>query len=157
MGDFAFYWQQYGREAGRDGLRVLGWYTSRAWVMTRLVRGDRVWLFIAGEACGQTQAAHQAYLAELLVVAEVVNNPEYRPNIEGSPRFRIVGIEDRCALVTPRPILVDDIFRRPGSNPLQHIGVARQTPFQLDEGQVAALLGRLHEKCPEVHALATQV
>src|SRR5262249_6077867 len=97
-----------------------------------------------------------AYVAQLLVVDRWENNPDYEPGDQGSPRFYIYGLEDRCILVEP-PALVDSIFRRPGTDPKQHIGIARQTPFKLDGGQVAKLLALLREQRPKVYAVALEL
>jgi hypothetical protein len=155
MADYAFYWPRYLNESGADGEPVTGWLTSRDWLVNRLHRGDRVWLFIGGDACGDDEEPHRAYVAQLLVVDHWGNFAEHEPGVRGSPRFRIHGIEDRCILVEP-PALVDSIFRRPGTDPAQHIGLARQTPFELDGGQVAELFALLRERFPAVHAVATQ-
>lgn len=156
MPDYAFYWPQYLSESGDDGEPVTGWLTSRDWLVNRMHRGDRIWLFIGGDACEDAEGPHRAYVAQLLVVDGWGNYENHEPGVRGSPRFRIRGTEDRCILVEP-PALVDSIFRRPGADPEQHIGVARQTPFELDGLQVAELLAVLGERYPEVHALATQV
>jgi hypothetical protein len=155
MGDWALYWPQYQQDSGADGEPITGWLTSRDWLVNRLHRGDRLWLFIAGDACGTEEGPHRAYVAQLLVVDTWDNYEDHEPGVQGSPRFHIHGIEDRCVLVDP-PALVDSIFRQPGRDPAQHIGVARQTPFKLDGGQVTQLLQLLREDYPEVHVAATQ-
>jgi hypothetical protein len=156
VADYAFYWQQYLNESGDDGRPRTGWLTSRDWLVKRLHHGDRAWLFIGGDACGDEEGPHRAYVAQLLVVDGWGNYEDHEPGVRGSPRFEIHGIEDRCILVQP-PALVDSIFRRPGSDPEQHIGVARQTPFELDGGRVAEVLALLRDRYPEVHAVAIQV
>jgi hypothetical protein len=60
-------------------------------------------------------------------------------------------VADRCLLVTP-PLLVDDVFRQSSASAEQHIGTARQTPFQLDQAQQAALLARVQKERPQVYA-----
>lgn len=52
MADWAFYWPQYMNESGADGEPVTGWLTSRDGLVNRLRQGDRIWLFIGGDACG---------------------------------------------------------------------------------------------------------
>jgi hypothetical protein len=151
--DFAFYWPLYSKESGANGEPVTSWLTSREWLVNRLHRGDRVWLFIGGSACGDIERPHRAYVAELLVVDGWGDFKGYKPGVKDSPRFHIRGIKDRGILVDP-PALVDSIFRRPGTDPQQHIGLARQTPFQLGGRQVAKLLALLRERRPEVYAVA---
>src|SRR5262249_604501 len=148
--DFGIYWLNYAEESGRTGVPVTGWYTGREWLVKRLRPGDRIWLFVGGSALGDTQAPHRGYVAQLLVVNGWDDNDE-----EGGSRFFIEGDADRCVLVTP-PLLVDDVFRQLSAPAEQHIGTARQTPFQLDEGQQAALLARLQKERPAVYAVATQ-
>lgn len=154
MADFAIYWQRYRKESGSSGLPVIGWLTSRESLVNRLSRGDRVWLFIGGDACGKTKQKHRAYLAQLLVVDEWGDFGEYDPDFNRSPRFQIVGDENRCVLVDP-PLLVDQIFRPAGSDPDLHIGQARQTPFMLDGIQEAQLLAQLRAQRHTVYTVAT--
>jgi hypothetical protein len=156
MADWAFYWPQYLNESGADGEPVTGWLTSRDWLVNRLHQGDRLWLFIGGDACGDEEGPHRAYVAQLLVVDRWGNYAGHEPGVRGSPRFRIDGLAEHCILIDP-PALVDSIFRQPGTDTERHIGLARQVPFQLDDGQVVALLGLLQAHNPEVHAVATQV
>jgi hypothetical protein len=155
MADFAFYWPRYLNESGHDGEPVTGWLTSRDWLVNRLQCSDRLWLFIGGDACGDNDEPHRAYVAGLVVVDHWANYDEYDPEVPGSPRFRIHGIADRCALLNP-PALVDSIFRKPGGDPKQHIGIVRQTPFQLEDSQVGALLEMLSAFYPDVYITATQ-
>ena len=156
VADWAIYWPQYPNESGADGAPVTGWLTSRDWLVNRLHRGDRIWLFIGGDACGDEEAPHRAYVAQLLVVDDWGNNVANEPIGAAVPRLHIRGIPERCILVDP-PALVDGIFRRAGADAEQHIGVGRQTPFELDGGQVAQLLALLREQHPAVHEVATQV
>ncbi len=155
MADWAIYWQRYRNETGADGDSVTGWLTSRDWLVNRLHRGDRIWLFIGGDACGDEEGPHRAYVAQLLVIDNWSNYADHEPGDRGSPRFHIHGIEDRCIRVNP-PALVDSIFRRPDTNLAQHIGLARQTPFELDDGRVTELLTLMRERYSEVHAAAIQ-
>ena len=156
MADWAIYRLQYLNESGADGEPVLNWLTSRDWLVNRLHSGDRVWLFIGGNACGDEAGPHRAYVSQLLVVAGWGNYEHFVPGESGSPRYRINGVVDRCILVEP-PAEVDRIFRQPGTDVAQHIRVARQTPFELDGRQAAQILTLLSLRYPEVHAVATQV
>ncbi len=156
MADWALYWPQYHRESGADGCPVTGWLTNRTWLVNHLCRGDRIWLFIGGDACGDEEAPHRAYVAQLLVVDNWGNNVDNEPMRGAIPAYHIRGIPDRCILVDP-PALVDGIFRHPDTEAELHIGVARQTPFELRDGQVAELLRVLREQHPEVHAIATKL
>ncbi len=154
MADFAVYWKHFCHEGG-NGWPATGWYTSRGWFVSRLHRGDRIWLFIGGDACGDAEGPHKGYLAQLLTVKEWRDNPAYDPDCDpGSydcARFKILGLASRCMLVDP-PLLVDDIFRKPRKDARQHIGIARQTPFELADGQVAKLLALLRKHQPRVYA-----
>ena len=156
MADYAFYWPQYLNESGEDGNPVTSWLTSRGWLVNRLQHNDRIWLFIAGDACDDEEGRHRAYVAQLLVVDKWGYFAEFEPGVLGSPQFHIHGIENRCILVKP-PALVDEIFRNPGADSEQHIGIAKQVPFELEGGQVAELLTLLKQRYSEVHAVATQL
>jgi len=155
MADYAFYWPRYSKESGADGEPVTSWLTSRDWLVNRLHRGDRIWLFIGGNACGDEESPHRAYVAQLLVVDRIGNYVDHETGVQNSPRLQIHGMVDRCILVEP-PALVDTIFRRPGADVEQHIGLGRQTPFELEGGQVTELLDGLREIYPEVYAIATR-
>lgn len=141
-------------ESAYHGRPVIGWLTSREWLVNRLHRGDRIWLFIGGDACGDEKAPCRGCLAQLLVVDKWGDYAKHRPGVRGSPRFHIHGDVKRCVLVK-RPALVDSILRKPEIDAEQHIGVARQTPFELDGGQVAEFLALLSKEYPEVHKAAT--
>jgi hypothetical protein len=156
MADWAIYWRDYLNESGDHGEPVIDWLTSRDWLVKRLHPRDRIWLFIGGDACGDEEAPHRGYVAQLLVVHDWGNYEGHDPDEPGSPQFQIVGIEDRCVLVEP-PALVDSIFRQPGKDSEMHIGTARQNPFELDGGQVAEFLSLLRTERPKVYAVATQV
>ncbi len=156
MADWAIYWRDYGIESGDHGEPVIGWLTSRDWLVNRMSPGDRVWLFIGGDACGDEEHPYRGYVAQLLVIDDWGNYPDHDPSDPDSPRYQIDGVEDRCILVQP-PALVDSIFRQPGKALDMHIGTARQNPFEMDGGQVAQLLILLREQYPAVHAVATQV
>ena len=156
MADWAIYWRQFLDESGTDGEPVTGWLTNRGWLVDRLNRGDRIWLFIGGDACGDEEGRHRAYVAELLVVDNWGRYSEHDPGAQGSPRFHIHGIEDRCILLKP-PVLADDIVRRPGTDSELHIGIARQTPFELDGGQVGELLALIRNRHHAVYEAATKV
>lgn len=156
MADWAIYWQRYLDESGADGEPVTGWLTSRDWLVNRLHRADRIWLFIAGDACEDTKTPYRAYVAQLLVVDDWTHFEGYEPGVQGSPQYRINAIEDRCVLVKP-PIMVDNIFRQSGKTPEMHIGTARQNPFELDGGQVAQLLTLLRDQHSAVYEVATQI
>jgi hypothetical protein len=148
VSDFALYWREYPNESGKHGDPVTEWNTNLDWLVRRLCRGDRLWLYIAGDACGKPRRRHQAHLAQLLVV----DGWGKRPN---RSEFRIRGIKDRCILVIP-PMLVDAIFRRRGAARTKHIGIVGQTPLELDEMRTEALLTLLRSRYPDVYAAATQ-
>jgi hypothetical protein len=155
MADNALYWPNYLGESGADGEPVTSWYTSREHVVKRLRRGDRLWLFVAGDAIEDAEDSHRAYVAQLMVVDEWRDNPDYDPDVKGSSRFVIIANEDRCILVQP-PLLVDHIFRQSSAGPEHHIGLIRQTPFVLDGSQEGEMLGLLREHRPDVYKVATQ-
>jgi hypothetical protein len=142
-------------ESGSDGEPVTGWLTSRDWLVQRLHRGDRIWLFIGGDACGDAEGSHRAYVAQLLIVDGWGPFENYKPDVQGSPKYRINAIQNRCVLVNP-PVLVDSIFRQPGNSPEMHIGTARQNPFELDNGQMTQLLTLLRDQYSGVYEIATQ-
>lgn len=146
MADFAIYWKDYLKESGETGEPVTDWLTSREWLVNRLHSGDRIWLFIGGDACKQKEAPHQGFLAQLLVVEGWRN--------EGQG-FRITGSGDRCILVDP-PAPVDSILRQPDKDPTLHIGIARQNPFELDGGEMTNLLAILRDNYPDIYAVATR-
>jgi hypothetical protein len=152
LADWAIYWPQYRVESGADGEPIVGWLTNREWLVNRLQHGDRIWLFIPGNYCGDTKKPYQGYLAQLLMVEDWEQYSPEEMETHGS-RYHIQGIEERCILVRP-PICVDHLLRRPGTDPFQHIGVARQTPFELESQQVDALLWLLQNNQPEVYRLA---
>ena len=155
MADWAIYWPRYPKESGTDGAPVTGWLTDREWLVDRLRRGDRLWLFIAGDACGDEKTGQRAYLAQLLVVEGWGNYAEHEPGIRGSPRFHIHGIEGRCILLKP-PSMIDSVFRQPDVRADMHIGIARQTPFELDDGQVTELLAVIRISHSEVYKAAIE-
>lgn len=151
--DYAVYWPYYPRESGSHGEPVVTWRFSREWLVNRLRPGDRFWLFVGGDAVGDAEQPGQAYLAQLLVVEGWQNDPDYEPSVPGSPRFEVLGDGDRCVLVEP-PLLVDRLFRKSAQD-TRHIGVIRQTPFELDWQQMIELLKLLKIERPEVYAAAT--
>ena len=156
MADWAIYWRNYRSESREHGEPIINWLTSRDWLVNRMRRGDRIWLFTGGDACGDEDAPYRGYVAQLLVVDGWGNYEEHEPGVPGSPQYRIDGIEDRCILVQP-PGLVDSIFRQPGKDPELHIGTARQSPFEMDGAQVAELLTLLRGQYPAVHEVATRL
>ena len=153
MADWAIYWKYYRSESGADGEPVTGWVTDRERLVDSVEPGDRIWLFIAGDACGDKEHHYRAYLAQLLVVEGSGYHPEYEPGDTDCPHYQIDGIDDRCILISP-PALVDDILRKANGKPLQHIGIARQTPFQLEGGEVTRILDLLKRQYHAVYLAA---
>lgn len=149
MADFAAYWPRYPDESGLDGEPVTSWLTSREWWVNRMKPGDRLWLFITGEAWSAGGNPGRGYLAEVLLIERVENYAEYDAKEAGSPRFEIVGDPDRCVLVDP-PLMIDELLRRPDKSKAQHIGLARQTPLQFDEMEVTRLLKLLRRARPDI-------
>lgn len=139
MADFAAYWPRFPVESGRHGKPVTGWLTSREWWVRRMREGDRLWLFICGEAWSDDADPGKGYLAAVLLIQRVQHYRGHDPGNAGSPRFLIACDPDRCFLVEP-PLLIDEFLRRPDGSKEQHIGLARQTPLQLGEVEVARLL-----------------
>src|SRR5438046_1901202 len=115
MPDFAVYWSWYRSESAIDGDPIVGWRTNRAYFADQLRKGGRLWLFVGGDACGDRENPHKGYLAEVFVVEGVEDTPD------DDMKFRVVGDEDQCELVSP-PRLIDSILRKPGSNAEMHIG-----------------------------------
>jgi hypothetical protein len=153
MDDYAVYWPYYPQESGRDGKPVVRWRFNRESLVHRLRPGDRFWLFVGGDVVDHPEAPGQAYLAQLLVVKSWRNDREYQPGVSGSPRFEVLGDENRCILVEP-PLLVDQLFRQ-SARDTRHIGMLRQTPFELDWQLTEELLKLLKAERLAVHAVAT--
>ena len=153
MADWAIYWRDYRVESGASGEPVVSWLTSREWLVDGVNHGDRIWLFIGGDACGDDEHPHRAYVAQLLVVDDVFHNPDHDPRERDSPLYQIDGIKNRCVLSDP-PALVDDILRKAGSNAEQHIGESRQTPFRLDGGEATRLLDLMKRRYHQVYLAA---
>lgn len=155
MPDWAIYWRDYANESGFTGKPVVGWFTHREWFVRRLRAGDRLWLFVAGEACGDLEHPYRGYVAQLLVVDKTREALAAKPETDTRQEYEILGQGTRCVLVRP-PLLADAILRQPESKLNKHIGVARQTPFALSEVQAARLLAMLLEHAPTVHAAAVE-
>jgi hypothetical protein len=153
MADWGLYWPQYLEESGVTGKPLTGWPTGREWFAKRLQRGDRLWLFVGGDMCGDKQAPHRAYLTQLFVVADWVKLDPADPGPRKGAKCLIRGIDDRCVLLQP-PLEVDEAFRDPGKDPRQSIANARPAPFELTASQVELLLAAVQESCPQALAAA---
>ena len=143
MADFAVYWRDFAEGSGEDGLPVVGWNTTRDWFLDRIRANDRFWLFTGGDVCAKSRICRGQYEAKLGYLAEIFY-------VETVGADHVNGDEDRCFLVR-QPLLIDSIIRQPGQPATRHIGLARQTPFQLDEGEVTRLLRLLQQQRRNVY------
>ncbi len=144
MADFATYWKFYPAEHCEP---TGCWLSNREWWVAQMEQGDRLWLFIGGDSCGQVP--HQAYIARLLIVESAEDNAECDQD-----GFKYIININRSVPIEP-PILVDDILRQSHIDAMMHIGNARQTPIVMSGVMTNELLARLREQRPDILAACT--
>lgn len=152
MADFAIYWPDFPKESRKHRRPVFGWNTRRDWLYDKVKRGDRLWLFTSADKCGQGDQSqgHLGYLAEVFFVEGKRNHPRHDPSEQNTPKYEIIGDSQRCMLIDP-PLLIDELIRQPGKRKDQHIGLARQNPFELDGMEATRLFDCVKRQRPSFY------